>query len=94
MVTKSEISPQRKLGSLRNFRLFLIRYEVISKFFLVKICARTRAQEPSKRALAVNRARLRLVRASACTDLYEKKWLITSYLIRKSLKFRKDPSFR
>ena len=33
MVTKSEISPQRKLGSLRNFRLFLIRYKVISKFF-------------------------------------------------------------
>ena len=27
-VTKSEISPQRKLGSLRNFRLFLLRYEV------------------------------------------------------------------
>ena len=30
MVTKCEISLQRKLRSLRNFRLFLIRYEVIS----------------------------------------------------------------
>ena len=44
-VTKSGISPQRKLGSLRNFRLFLIRYKVISKFFFVKIRARTRAYE-------------------------------------------------
>ena len=31
---------------------------------------------------------------SACTDLYKKNLLITSYLMRKSLKFRKDPSFR
>ena len=30
MVSKSKISPQRKLGLLRNLRLFLIRYEVIS----------------------------------------------------------------
>ena len=45
-VTKSGISPQGKLGSLRNFRLFLIRYEVISKFFFVKIRARIQSQEP------------------------------------------------
>ena len=32
-VTKSEIYPQRKLGSLRNLRLLLIRYRVITKFF-------------------------------------------------------------
>ena len=29
MVTKSIISPQRKLGSFWNFRLFLIRYQLI-----------------------------------------------------------------
>ena len=46
MVTKSEISPQRKLGSLRNFRLFLLRYKLISVLIFVKIRARTRAYEP------------------------------------------------
>ena len=46
MVTKSEISPQRKLGSLRNLRLFLIRYKVISVLIFVKIRARIRAHEP------------------------------------------------
>ena len=46
MVTKSEISPQRKLGSLRNLRLFLIRYELISVLIFGKIRALTRAQEP------------------------------------------------
>ena len=46
MVTKSEISPQRKLGSLRNLRLFLIRYVLISVLIFVKIRAWTRTHEP------------------------------------------------
>ena len=45
MVTKSKISPKRKLGSLRNLRLFLIRYELISVLIFVKIRARTRILE-------------------------------------------------
>ena len=40
------------------------------------------------------RARLRLVRACACTDLYEKNLVVESYLINLSFKFRKDPTFR
>ena len=76
MVTKSEISPQRKLGSLRNLRLILIRYKVISVLIFVKIRARIRAHEPKTRACAIcrKRARLRLVRACACTDLYENQY--------------------
>ena len=53
-VTKSGISPQRKLGSLRNFRLFLIRYELISVLIFVKIRARTRAQKPLTRAVTAH----------------------------------------
>ena len=96
MVTKSEISPQRKLGSLRNFRLFLIRYEVTSKLVFVKIRARTRAHEPSTRALAaIARVRVHGSCARVPAQIFTKKYLlITSYLMRKSLKFRKDPSFR
>ena len=45
-VTKSGISPQRKLGSLRNLKLKLIRYQLITKKNFVKIRARTRAYEP------------------------------------------------
>ena len=45
-VTKSGISPQRKLGSLRNLKLKFIRYDLTTKFFFVKIRARTRAYEP------------------------------------------------
>ena len=41
-ITKSEISPQRKLGSLRNFKLKFTRYDLTT----VKIRARTRAYEP------------------------------------------------
>ena len=50
MVTKNEISPQRKHGSLPNFRLLLIRHILITKFFFVKIRARTRAQMAKTRA--------------------------------------------
>ena len=32
-VTKSEISPQRKLGSLRNFKLKLIRHYLTNNLF-------------------------------------------------------------
>ena len=42
-VTKSGISPQRKLGSLRNLKLKLIRYKLITKKIFVKIRARARA---------------------------------------------------
>ena len=45
-VTKSGISPQRKLGSLRNLKLKLIRYQSKTKIFFVKIRARTSAYEP------------------------------------------------
>ena len=93
MVTESEISPQRKLGSLRNLRLFLIRYEVICtifSFFLVKIraCTRVRSRQFAHARVYGSCAR---IRARIFT---KKNLLITSYLIRKSLKFRKDPSFR
>ena len=45
MVTKSGISPQRKLGSLRNLKLKLIKYELFTKNIFVKIRACTRAYE-------------------------------------------------
>ena len=45
MVTKSEISPQRKVGSLQNLKLKFIRKDSTTKFFFVKIRARTRAKE-------------------------------------------------
>ena len=45
-VTKSGISPQRKLGSLRNLKLKLIRYQLITKKNFIKIRARTRTYEP------------------------------------------------
>ena len=44
-VTKSEISPQRKLGSLRNLKLKFTRYDLTTKFFFVKIRACTRTYE-------------------------------------------------
>ena len=44
-VTKSGISPQRKLGSLRNIKLKFTRYDLTTKFFFVKIRARTRVYE-------------------------------------------------
>ena len=37
MVTKNEIFPQQKHGSLSNFRSFLMRQTLITKFFFVKI---------------------------------------------------------
>ena len=40
-VTKSVISPQRKLGSLRNLKLKFIRWDLTTKFFFVKIRTRT-----------------------------------------------------
>ena len=44
-VTKSKISPQRKLGSLRNLKLKPIRYKLITKKIFVKICACTGVYE-------------------------------------------------
>ena len=46
------------------------------------------------RATKHARARLQLMRACTCKDLYEKNLVVTSYLMRLSLNFRKDPSFR
>ena len=43
MVTKNEISPQRKHGFLPNFRLLFMRHTLITKFFFAKIRGRTRA---------------------------------------------------
>ena len=42
MVTKSGISPQRKLRSLRNLKLKLIRSKLMTKFFRKDPCT----QEP------------------------------------------------
>ena len=64
-VTKSEISPQRQLGSLRNLKLILIRQEVNTKFFSqrsVYIHAR-KMRKPA-------RARFLHLRPCACTDFY------------------------
>ena len=44
-VTKSEISPQRKLGSLRNWKLKLIRHYLTTIKIFIKIGARIRAYE-------------------------------------------------
>ena len=50
MVSKNRISPQRKLGSLRNLRLFLKRHEVIDNFFSRKDpCLYTCAQAVNAR---------------------------------------------
>ena len=44
-VTKSEISPQRKLGSLPNLKLKLIRHYLTTKKIFMKIGARMPAYE-------------------------------------------------
>ena len=46
MVTKSEISPQQKLGFLQNLKLKFIRKDVTTNFFFLKIRACTCAKEP------------------------------------------------
>ena len=64
-VTKSEISPQRKLGSLQNLKLKLIRYKLTTRLFFVKFRARTtRVQTQCTRVYGSC--------GCACTDLYEK----------------------
>ena len=94
-VTKSGISPQRKLGSWRNLKLKLIRYELITKKIFVKIRARTRAYEPESRAQIFCRARVYGSYARVRARIFTKKNLVVkSYLMNLSFKFRKDPSFR
>ena len=95
-VTKSGISPQRKLGSLRHLKLLLIRQEVITEFFFRKDpYKRTPTRAVNARVHVLSRARVYDSCACVRARIFTKKYLlITSYLMRKSLKFRKYPSFR
>ena len=70
MVTKSWIFPQRNNGSLSNLRLLFIRHRLITKFFFVKIRARTCAQMARARA----RAFTRHARACVHGSLQKKIW--------------------
>ena len=83
MVTKNEIFPQQKHGSLSNFRSFFMRHTLITKFFFVKIRARRHG-----------RAGLRILRARTCTNLCEKKFGNQCVSHEQKLKFGKNPCFR
>ena len=48
MVTKNEIFPQQKHGSLSNFRSFFMRQTLITKFIFVKIRARRHGRAGSR----------------------------------------------
>ena len=71
-VTKSGISPQRKVGSSRNLKLKLIRYFKTTTKSFVNIRAGTRAHEAETcvRTFCRARARKRVVHVRVCTDLY------------------------
>ena len=90
-VTKSGISPQRKLGSLQNLKLMLIGGEWLSTKMCKDPCMHMRVWAVNARARDKTFALAITTRNRTC--VHGSLLVINSYHMSLNFKFRKDPRF-